>query len=97
MEAGITKPKLVEKEEIPTLSFPKDEVLKSAEAIKQRMAELNKALSLGNLEYSKIKIVFEDSEGLKKVETTVWGVTDARVILKQGIVIPINRILEVVL
>ncbi len=26
------------------------------------------------------------------VETTIWGVTDKRVILKKGVVIPINRI-----
>jgi hypothetical protein len=30
------------------------------------------------------------------VETTIWGVTDNRVILKQGVVIPVNRIHKIV-
>jgi uncharacterized protein (UPF0248 family) len=47
---------------------------------------------LGNLEHSKIKIFFEDSESKKIVDTTVWGVTDKNVMLKQGVMIPIHRI-----
>jgi hypothetical protein len=41
---------------------------------------------------SKIKIYFEDSQSKKVVETTVWAITDQRVILKRGYSIPINRI-----
>lgn len=82
----------IEKEEISNLRFPQNEVLNEMSAISERRASLDKALSLGNLEHSKIKIFFEDDTSDKVVETTVWGVTDKRVILKQGIVIPINRI-----
>jgi hypothetical protein len=82
----------IEKESIQSLSFPKLEVLKSNEEIKQRFVDLNRGLALGNLEHSKIKIFFEDNLSKKVVETTVWGVTDQRVILKQGFSIPINRI-----
>lgn len=91
-----TKPIKVEKESISNLKFPESEVLASTDAIKIRTSSLERAMKLGNLEHNKIKIIFEDSEGLKQVETTVWGVTDKRVILKQGVVIPINRIHEVV-
>ena len=55
---------LIEKEEIAELSFPKVEVLNNATEIKQRFLDLSRALSLGNLEHSKIKIYFEDSIGL---------------------------------
>jgi hypothetical protein len=82
----------IEKEKIETLKFPHDEVLTDANLIKERESELNRALSLGNLEHTKIKIYFEDDQSRKLVETTVWGVTDKRVILKQGVVIPINRV-----
>ncbi len=95
MAARIEHPLVVEKENIPVLRFPSEEVLVSDEAIKGRRTELEKALKLGNIEHGKIKIVFEDTEGVKQVETTIWGVTDKRIILKQGIVIPINRIHEV--
>lgn len=82
----------IEKEKIETLKFPHDEVLTDPNLIKERESELNRALALGNLEHTKIKIYFEDDQSRKLVETTVWGVTDKRVILKQGVVIPINRV-----
>lgn len=82
----------IEKEKIQSLQFPKADVLEDNEAIYQRVSELNRALSLGNLEHSKTKIFFEDSQSKKVVETTVWGVTDKMVILKKGSSIPINRI-----
>ena len=83
---------MIEKEKIEMLKFPREDVLTDPSLINERNSELNRALSLGNLEYTKIKIYFEDDQSLKSVETTVWGVTDKRVILKQGIVIPINRV-----
>lgn len=82
----------IEKEQITNLKFPTEEVLKDKEEIKERETELNRALALGNLDNIKMKIYFEDDSSLKMVETTVWGVTDKRVILKQGTVIPINRV-----
>jgi hypothetical protein len=59
------------------------------------MLDLERATALGNVEHNKIKITFEDSEGLKQVETTIWATTDKRIILKGGVVIPIIRIHEV--
>ncbi len=87
---------LIDKEVIPTLNFPKDEVLVDKEAISSRKNDLDRALSLGNLEHVKIKIYFEDDASKKMVETTIWGVTEERVILKQGVVIPVNRIHKIV-
>ena len=83
----------IEKETIQLLSFPQSDVLDNSEEIQQRHLDLHRALALGNLEHSKIRIYFEDNQSKKVVETTVWAVTDQRVILKQGHSIPINRIL----
>lgn len=91
----ISNPLSIEKESIRGLKFPDNEVLTSKDAIKIRQLNLDRALKLGNLEHNKIKIVFEDDQNVKQVETTVWGVTDKRVILKQGILIPIHRIHEI--
>lgn len=82
----------IEKEKIENLKFPFDEVLSDESLIATRRMNLARALSLGNLEHSKIRIYFEDDHSCKMVETTVWGVTDERVILKQGLVIPICRV-----
>lgn len=83
---------MVEKEKIEMMRFPSIEVLESTDLKQERLSNLNKALTLGNLEHNKIKILFEDEIGKKIVETTVWGVTDKRIILKQGVVIPIHRV-----
>ena len=85
----------VQKEDIKLLNFPDREVLLNADAIEQRRILLERAVVLGNTYKGKTKLVFEDSEGVRQVETHIWGLTDKRVILKQGIVIPINRIHEV--
>jgi hypothetical protein len=82
----------IDKENISGLKFPNSEVLDDSEKREERASDLNRALSLGNLEQTKIRIYFEDEKSYKVVETTVWGVTDKRVILKQGVVIPINRV-----
>jgi hypothetical protein len=82
----------IEKEKIENLRFPSTDVLNDPEKVKQMRTDLDRALSLGNLEHSKIKIYFEDDTSCKFVETTVWGVTDKLVILKQGVIIPINRV-----
>ena len=82
----------IEKEKIEDLRFPATEVLDDKIRMRERQSDLERALALGNLEHAKIKIYFEDDISRKMVETTVWGVTDKRVILKQGVVIPINRV-----
>uniref|UniRef100_UPI0040493877 hypothetical protein n=2 Tax=Flavobacterium sp. TaxID=239 RepID=UPI0040493877 len=87
---------LIDKETIASLNFPKTDVLEDKEEIASRKTNLERALSLGNLEHVKIKIYFEDDSSKKMVETTIWGVTDNRVILKQGVVIPVNRIYKIV-
>lgn len=83
---------IIDKEDIGLLKFPKTDVLEDITEIKTRLSDVNRALSLGNLEHSKIKIFFEDTESKKVVDTTVWAVTDKNVILKQGVMIPIHRI-----
>ena len=95
MEMNTATFEKIEKEKISDLKFPDKEVLLDPERIKERAAELNRALLLGNLEHTKIKIYFEDDNSRKVVETTVWGVTDKRIILKQGVVIPIIRVHQI--
>lgn len=85
----------IQKEQIPMCAFPKEEVLADKQKIAERRANLEKAMILGNGSKSKVKIVFLDKEGYKQVETTVWGLTDERIILKKGIYIPIRRVTEV--
>ncbi|MFY8186905.1 MAG: hypothetical protein ACOVLC_02985 [Flavobacterium sp.] len=86
----------IEKEAITTLQFPKEEVLTDDHEIKQRAIDLQRAMALGNLDHIKMKIYFEDNEQKRVVDTTIWAVTDHKIILKQGTVIPIHRIHKLV-
>lgn len=96
MNATTGKPVLIQKEQVGELRFPSAEVLDNPEAIRLRRAELDRALILGNVDHNKVRIIFMDSEGPKMVETTIWAVTELRVILKSGMAIPIHRILEII-
>lgn len=84
--------RVIDKAEVALLHFPKEDVLYSSSDKLEREAELKKALSLGNLDHFKVKIYFQDIEGFKQVETTIWGLTSNSVILKKGVTIPIVRI-----
>jgi hypothetical protein len=86
----------IDKEAVESLKFHTLEVLEDTESTTVRDQELHRALTIGNSEHVKTKIYFEDAQHkLYFVETTVWGVTDKRVILKKGTIIPINSIFRI--
>lgn len=92
MEPLTNIPTLIEKEEVSELYFPQNDVLdNSAERI-MRQVDIIQAMRLGNIERYKVKIIFKDTAGLKKVETTIWAVTEKKIVLKKGVVIPVHRI-----
>lgn len=87
---------MIPKEQIPTLSFGKKEVITDAEKRNERMHSLYRSQTLGNLLQTKVKITFEAAdEQVYLVDTTVWAVGDNFVSLKGGIYIPIHSILHV--
>lgn len=90
-----SSPRLIEKENIPNLRFPESDVLTNNSDRNQRKMDLLNANELGDLAQYKVKILFEDSQGPKKVETTIWKTTENDVVLKYGIKIPIRRVAKV--
>ncbi|MCK6640245.1 MAG: hypothetical protein L6Q81_09165 [Bacteroidia bacterium] len=96
MSFSATNIQKIEKETISEMSFPKEDVLSNADERRQRRNELDRALILGNVDHSKVKIIFSDMTGMKQVETTIWAVTEERIILKSGMVIPIRRIHQII-
>ena len=94
--ANLTKnPASIHKEIIPFLQYPQSDVLVNEGDIKLRKAKLEKATTVGNLDHTKVKIIFEDIHGLKSVETTIWATTQNKIVLKKGCIIPINRIHDI--
>ena len=88
---------VIEKELIYTMHFPKQEVLIDAKQIKERIREAQKAVKLDDSSQEEIKIVFEDTEGLKMVKSALWGVTDRFLMLKRGMTVPLHRIHEIII
>lgn len=90
-----TQAQSIPKESVDQCEFPSHEVLQDSDAIAERRKMLERATSMGNTENTKFKIIFQDDESIKQVETTIWATGDKNISLKHGITIPIHRIREV--
>ena len=90
-------PVLIGKEQVTGLKFPSGDVLVTSEQQAERRRKLDKGMILGNNHKHKVKIVFEDAEGIKKVETTIWAAMEKNISLKGGKFIPIRRIHDVII
>ena len=88
---------VIEKESIPSLHFPNDSVDKSKDQLLILKKKLRRSMILGNIHRTKMRIIFEDEEGLKEVQTTIWAVGDRNIVLKKGVIIPIHRLVDVIL
>ncbi|MEG0697083.1 MAG: hypothetical protein RR447_08110 [Algoriella sp.] len=85
------KAELIEKEEIFNYKFldaPKDEVT-------VEVSKLNGAVRLGNEFKSKAYITFQTDQGPKKIETTVWSVTEKYLQIKNGVLIPLKSLIDI--
>lgn len=87
---------VIPKEAISTMHFLKEEVLKDPSDIHRRSQDLNRAMTLGNLEHGKVKIHFLDAQhNFYQVETTVWAVTEDYLCLKGDLQIPTCAVLRI--
>lgn len=86
---------MIPKERIPSLHFPKQPVELTEAQRNANMAVMRDATRLGNTDHGKCRIVFEDDEGLKAVETTIWTFDKDHIVLKYGTVIPIGRVVGI--
>lgn len=97
MNTTINTIPVIEKELLDVLQFPTQDVLTGNEQIEHRRYEAQRATKLGNSFKDKVKIVFEDMEGKKMVETTVWGISDRYLMLKRGLILPLYRVHEIII
>ncbi len=82
--------------DVPNLQFGKEDVLSDLDARKIRRAKLEKGLALGNLHKGKVKMYIRVADGsLKRLETTIWGVGQEYINLKDGVNVPIKAIEDV--
>lgn len=83
----------IPKEALATVHFPREPLSLSAEQRTELAQHIHRAIKLGNArEHVKCRILFEDDQGLKYVETTIWTADHDVVVLKYGMTIPVARI-----
>lgn len=82
---------LIDKEEIENYRIVSADIDKTHELI----SKLNDAQRLGNEFKAKTTITFMTEDGPKRVETTVWSLTDNYIQLKAGILIPLRSLIDI--
>jgi hypothetical protein len=86
------KPREIKKEIISTLPF---HMHKTIQQDPRLMKQIKDATRLGNVYRGKVTIYFEDDEGLKCVNRTIWAYGAKFICLKGGVWLSINRIVEI--
>ncbi len=86
---------LIPKERIPGLRFPQDPLAITMDQRRSMLRTLQVATRLGNAEHGKCRIVFQDDQGLKAVETTIWAFDPENIVLKYGTTIPVSRVVSI--
>jgi len=82
---------LIPKEDIPKYKLSRA----SEDHISALQQKLRGALRLGNEFKSKATITFQTVDGPKRVETTVWTLTDDALQIKNGVVLPLGSLLDI--
>lgn len=82
---------IIEKEHISDFKLIPAEVDQSVAL----QSKLESAQRLGNEFKSKTTIVFQTDDGPKRIETTVWSLTEKYVQIKNGVLIPLRSIIEI--
>ena len=87
---------LIEKEDLSSILFSKDDVLEDPVKRRLRQIYLEKAERLGNAYHGKVKMTFvTEDKKLMKVNTTIWTADQQYITLKGGIHIPTIAIVDV--
>jgi len=81
---------------IPKEDIPKYKLVRASEDhISELRQKLRGAVRLGNEFKSKATITFQTVEGPKRVETTVWTLTEDALQIKNGVVLPLGSLLDI--
>jgi hypothetical protein len=81
---------------IPKEDIPKYKLAKASEDhVMELQQKLQGALRLGNEFKAKATITFQTIDGPKRVETTVWTLTEDALQIKNGVVLPLGSLLNI--
>ncbi|WBX72082.1 hypothetical protein [Tenacibaculum retecalamus] len=91
----LEKTTLVDNKQSKILEFPKINVLEHKIEQVNEFIRQRKVFFLRNLNKEKFEIFFTDHTGLKRVEASIWTVSEKAIILKNTTVVPFSDIVAV--
>jgi hypothetical protein len=65
------------------------------EQTKSRDQKLYMAMLMGNHYYDNVRILFNTEDGQRELVSRIWARTDKFVVLKGGMFIPINAVIDI--
>lgn len=77
------------------LQLEQGEVLSTFKSREKRARAIHKATYFGNLNHTKVTIVFHSGDQTYQVHTTIWLHYNGSIFLKDQVTLPVERILEV--
>ncbi len=86
---------IIHLEEIISLHFPTDDVFFSKDEQQNRLKQVQLLMTTRNVMNQNMKLVFQDIEGMKCICTTICGLSEKEVVLKNKVRIPMQRILKI--
>lgn len=87
---------MISAELIPKEDISKYKLTRASEDHSMELQDkLRGALRLGNEFKSKATITFQTLDGPKRVETTVWTLTEDSLQIKNGVVLPLGSLLDI--
>lgn len=86
---------IINLEEVISLHFPTDDVFFSKEEQQNRLKQVEGLMTTENVMEQTMKIMFQDIEGMKCICTTICGISEKEVVLKNKVRIPMQRILKI--
>ena len=91
----LEKTTLVDNKQSKILEFPKINVLEHKIEQVNEFIRQRKVFFLRNLNKEKFEIFFTDHTGLKRVEASIWTVSEKAIILKNTTIVPFSDIVAV--
>lgn len=93
-------PRIIDKSELITVeTISVNKAIGHSTPVPSTIARLrqiaDRAMLLGNIAKSKVKIIFQTKEGVRQVHTTVWATTQDDIVLKGGRSIPMAAIINI--
>ena len=89
--------KKLDNDQILKIAFKNDNNMSVQEHINMKDQKLYMAMLMGNNYYNNVRIIFNTEEGESEIVSRIWARTDKFIVLRGGVFIPINSVVDIIL